>query len=277
MDERYLPLIEAMLARAVAEEGISAALRSSMEYSLLGGGKRLRPCICLACCEMLGGSVDAALPLACGVEMIHAYSLVHDDLPCMDDDDFRRGKPASHKVYGEAGAVLAGDALLTHAFTWMLAHAPEDVLKLSGYVEAVRTIADGAGARGMVGGQSLELSGALENGSARLEEVHRFKTGALIRAAACAGALAAGAADEAFRAVEAFSSHYGALFQLADDILDADEEKGSPKNYAAVYGIGKAHEAAKAHADAAREALRPFGEKAAYLLRLTDEALMRAQ
>ena len=277
MPDRYPNMIENMLETAVSNETIPDGLRASMRYSLLSGGKRLRPRLCLACCEMLGGDIGQALPLACGLEMIHAYSLVHDDLPCMDNDDVRRGKPSNHKVFGEAGAVLAGDALLTHAFEWMLAHAPQDGAGLRGYVRAVLAIAKGAGASGMVAGQSLELTGALENASARLEEVHKRKTGALIRAAALSGGLAAEADEAALRALEAFSAHFGALFQITDDILDAEKEKEDDKNYVTLLGAEQAHKVARLHAQEACDAILPYGEHAAYLLVLIEQTFNRAE
>jgi geranylgeranyl diphosphate synthase type II len=276
MPDRYLNLIEEMLESAVSQETIPEGLRASMRYSLLSGGKRLRPCFCLACCEMLGGDIGRALPLACGIEMIHTYSLVHDDLPCMDNDDVRRGKPSNHKVFGEAGAMLAGDALLTHAFEWMLARAPKNDADLRGYMRAVLTIARGAGASGMVAGQSLELSGALERGSVALDEVHRLKTGALIRAAALSGGLAAGADDAALRALEAFAEHFGALFQITDDILDAEKEMDDGKNYVTLFGMEQACTVAYFHARKARDAILPYGENAAYLLMMVENTLSRA-
>jgi geranylgeranyl diphosphate synthase type II len=276
MPDRYLNVIEEMLESAVLEETIPEGLRASMRYSLLSGGKRLRPCLCLACCEMLGGDIGRALPLACGIEMIHTYSLVHDDLPCMDNDDVRRGKPSNHKVFGEAGAMLAGDALLTHAFEWMLAHAPQNDADLRGYMRAVLAIARGAGASGMVAGQRLELSGALENASVTLDEVHRLKTGALIRAAALSGGFAASADDAALRALEAFAEHFGALFQITDDILDAEKEKDDGKNYVTLFGMEQAHTVAHFHARKACDAILSYGENAAYLLAMVENTLSRA-
>ncbi len=276
MFEIYLPLIEAMLKEAVADTRIPKTLRESMAYSLLSGGKRLRPSICLTCCALVGGAVEQALPLACGVEMIHAYSLVHDDLPCMDNDDLRRGKPTNHKIFGEAGAVLAGDALLSHAFEWMLSHAPEEPRALNCYVRAMRAVAAGAGAMGMVAGQSLELSGALDAGEVSLVEVHRLKTGALMRAAALAGGLAAGANDKELQALEAFAVHYGALFQITDDMLDASSEAQEGRNYVWAYGQAKAREMADAHAHRAAEALSTFGRHADVLKTLIARTRERA-
>ncbi len=276
MAEVYIALIEEALAKAIAGEDIPEGLRESMAYSLLAGGKRLRPRMCLACCAMLKGSVEDALPLACGIEMIHAYSLIHDDLPCMDDDDFRRGKPSSHKVFGEAGAVLAGDALMSHAFEWMLTHAPDEPDKLYNYVLAMRAIVEGAGARGMVAGQSLELSGALERGEVSIEEVHRRKTGALICAAALAGGHAAGGSGNELRALAAFAQAYGALFQIADDISDSRAETGDGKNYVCVHGIDAARALAHEMAEEASEALAPFGMRAQYLLDMVGATLRGA-
>lgn len=276
MPDRYLPLIEEMLEHAITDEKIPRTLRESMAYSLLSGGKRLRPRICMACCDMLGGDITQALPVACGLEMIHAYSLIHDDLPCMDNDDYRRGKPSNHKIYGEAGATLAGDALLSFAFEWMLSHTPDETGRLKNYISAVQAVAAGAGAAGMVAGQSLELSGALENGSANIEKIQMLKTGALIRAAALAGGQVARADKKKMHVLEEFAVHYGALFQITDDLIDFDHERDDEKNYAAVYGLTKAHEAAYVHADESRKALLHFGENAAYLTDLVGKTLSRA-
>ena len=152
--EQITSVLEAYMRR----EDLPAALCEAMKYSLLAGGKRLRPMLCLYACEMVGGDTEAALPLAAALEMIHTYSLIHDDLPCMDDDDFRRGRPSNHKVFGEANALLAGDALLTYAFEVILSEGPRHIGKAPRYYEAAAEIAHGAGVSGMVAGQWADLA-----------------------------------------------------------------------------------------------------------------------
>ena len=195
-------------------------LLESRRYSLMAGGKRIRPALALAFCRLFGGDPEAALPYACALEMIHTYSLIHDDLPCMDNDDLRRGKPTNHRVYGEAMALLAGDALLTDAFA-MAADNP----KLSGAVNAraVSILSRAAGSRGMVAGQVLDLLGEKSEHRPdfdRLLQTHRLKTGALIRAAAALGVLAAGVDESDVRMRDAltYAEGIGLVFQIVDDI-----------------------------------------------------------
>ena len=203
-------------------------LQESMEYSLLAGGKRLRPVLVLECCRLCGGEVERAVPFAAAVEMIHTYSLIHDDLPAMDNDDMRRGRPTNHVVYGEATAILAGDALLTAAFE-QLAKAD---LPASRVVEAVMCLSRCAGAPGMVGGQVLDMAGeghALTIGE--LEQLQSLKTGALISAAAQLGCIAAGGNEEQRAGVTAYAAALGRAFQIRDDMLDeisTAEELGKP-------------------------------------------------
>lgn len=202
----------------------------AMNYSLLAGGKRLRPILTLECCRLCGGTDTQALSLACAVEMIHTYSLIHDDLPCMDDDDLRRGRPTSHKVYGEATAVLAGDGLLTAAFETALDAAA--YLPAERVVEAARTLANAAGAAGMVGGQVLDMAGeGRALALSEVEELQRLKTGALIAAAAELGCIAAGGSAEQRAAVRTYAEKLGLAFQIRDDMLDVTsttEELGKP-------------------------------------------------
>ena len=210
-------LIEGYLAHVFQDSPRYADLQEAMEYSLLAGGKRLRPVLTLETCRMCGGDPQAALPLACGVEMIHTYSLIHDDLPAMDDDDLRRGRPTNHKVYGEATAILAGDGLLTAAFS-LLAKAP---LPPERVVEAVACLSEAAGPSGMVGGQVLDMAGegrALTRGE--LELLQSLKTGALIRAAAELGCIAAGSTAEQREQVRRYAQALGRAFQVRDDMLD---------------------------------------------------------
>lgn len=210
-------LIEDCLARAFAAETRHADLQEAMEYSLLAGGKRIRPVLTLETCRLCGGDVQAALPFACGVEMVHTYSLIHDDLPAMDNDDLRRGRPTNHIVYGEAAAILAGDALLTAAFE-QLAKAD---LPAGRIVEAVRCLSRAAGSAGMVGGQALDMAGegrALSR--EELELLQSLKTGALISAAAELGCIAAGGTPEQRDQVRAYAQALGQAFQVRDDMLD---------------------------------------------------------
>lgn len=194
-----------------------ADLQEAMEYSLLAGGKRLRPILTVETCRMCGGDPKAALPFACGVEMIHTYSLIHDDLPSMDDDDLRRGRPTNHKVYGEATAILAGDGLLTDAFR-MLTQAE---LPAERIVEAVACLSKAAGPAGMVGGQVLDMAGE-GRGLTRseLETLQSLKTGALICAAAELGCIAAGSTLKEREDVRNYARALGRAFQIRDDMLD---------------------------------------------------------
>lgn len=197
----------------------------AQRYSLLGGGKRVRPFIVNQVCKMLGGNIEASMPLACAIEMIHCYSLVHDDLPCMDDDDVRRGKPSNHKQFGYAHALLAGDALLTNAFATI---AEAETLSGDQKAEAVRLLAYAAGDCGMIGGQIMDLHGeTAELEFEQLIRLHSLKTGALISCSAQLGCLAAGYAadsDEAIRLAD-YAKKIGVAFQIVDDVLDevADE------------------------------------------------------
>ena len=209
--------VEAALRARFQGSARYADLTAAMEYSLLAGGKRIRPVLTLECCRLCGGEAEAALPFACGVEMVHTYSLIHDDLPAMDNDDLRRGRPTNHKVFGEAAAILAGDGLLTAAFeTLTQAQLPAERV-----AEAVSCLAWRAGPEGMVGGQALDMAGegrALTLGE--LEQLQSLKTGALISAAAELGCIAAGGTAEQRKAVRKYAQCLGRAFQIQDDILD---------------------------------------------------------
>ena len=209
--------IEKALADYAAQWPSYGALKDAMSYSLLSGGKRIRPALTLAVCRLFGGREEDALPFACGLEMVHTYSLIHDDLPCMDDDDFRRGQPTNHKVYGEANAVLAGDGLLTAAFA-TLAKAP---LPPERICRGIATLAQAAGPYGMVGGQVLDLLG--EGQSLTEEEIttiEALKTGCMIEAAARLGAIASNSTQEEEAAAAAYARKLGLAFQIQDDLLD---------------------------------------------------------
>ena len=222
--------IETWLNECFQEREPRGDLYDAMYYSLLAGGKRIRPVLVLETCRMCGGDPAAALPFAGAVEMIHTYSLIHDDLPCMDDDDLRRGRPTNHKVYGEATAVLAGDGLLTAAFETMLELPPE--LPPERALAAAGLLARAAGGRGMVGGQVLDMAGEGRSLSlSELELLQSLKTGALISAAAELGCIAAGGSPEQRRAVARYAQKLGRAFQIRDDMLDVTgttEEFGKP-------------------------------------------------
>lgn len=225
--------VEEALTKALpAEWQVPGLLRESFEYSLMAGGKRLRPILVLAAAEALGGSREAALPVACAIEMIHTYSLIHDDLPAMDNDDYRRGKLTNHKVYGEAMAILAGDALLTHAFHAVAQSSRKHGVPADRVLAIIEELSTYAGASGMVGGQAADMLG--EQGITRLDEleyIHKHKTSDLIVFSLRAGGRIAGANDKQLQALEEFGSCIGLAFQIQDDILDVtgDEQKlGKP-------------------------------------------------
>ena len=263
-------LVEQFLKQRIAKKGISR-VDEAMEYSLMAGGKRLRPILLMATAETLGKKGYNFLPVACGLEMIHTYSLIHDDLPCMDDDDLRRGKPTNHKVFGEAMAVLAGDGLLTLAFEVMLEQKNVDSEVL---VDTVREIAMCAGNFGMVGGQALDLDAEGKSISAEeLRKLHSAKTGALFIGAVRAGARLAGAKDAELLALTKFSDLLGLAFQIRDDVLDVEgntaalgKNVGSEKNkkttYVTLYGLETAKELEKKTITEALECLEMFGDKA---------------
>lgn len=217
--ELHRERIEDWLKDCFREREPRGDLYDAMYYSLLAGGKRIRPVLLLECCRLCGGDVTAALPFAGAIEMIHTYSLIHDDLPCMDDDDLRRGRPTNHKVYGEATAVLAGDALLTAAFEFML--EPAAAVPPERALEAAGILARAAGGRGMVGGQVLDMSGEGHSLSLNeVEELQRLKTGALISAAAEMGCALAGGSEEQRQSAVRYAQCLGLAFQIQDDILD---------------------------------------------------------
>lgn len=226
LQQRYLEMIDGALENYAYEVADGQDIvREAMLYSLKNGGKRVRPMLTLAFCEVCGGRAEDALPFACAVEMIHTYSLIHDDLPCMDDDDLRRGKPSCHKQYGEANALLAGDGLLTLAFETL---TKAEKVSTENIVRAVKTLASLSGYGGMIGGQIIDLLS--EEKSVDFETLHcidKLKTGALIKAASLLGCIAAGVTDETvLNAAETYAENIGFAFQVVDDILDvtADTE-----------------------------------------------------
>ncbi len=271
-------LVEAFLENRLAKKGISK-VDDAMAYSLLAGGKRIRPVLLMATAEALGVKGYNYLPVACGLEMIHTYSLIHDDLPCMDNDDYRRGRLTNHKVFGEAMAVLAGDGLLTLAFEVMLEQKNVDAKAL---IETVREMAMCAGNFGMVGGQGLDLENEGKSITAEeLRKMHAGKTGALFIAAVRGGAHLAGANEKELLALTKFADLLGLAFQITDDILDVEgttEELGKPagsdeKNhkstYVSLYGLDAAKALAEKTVAEALECLEMFGENAEALREIT--------
>lgn len=258
-------------------------LFKAMRYSLLAGGKRLRPIFVFDFCQMCGGNWEQATDFAAAVEMIHTYSLIHDDLPCMDDDDYRRGALTNHKVYGEAVAVLAGDALLTAAFSY-LARAP---FSAQTRIHAVEVLSNCAGELGMVGGQVLDMQSEERQCTAReVIDIQSRKTGALIRAACILGVLAGGGNDTQISAAGEFASHLGLAFQIRDDMLDvignANElgkavgVDGDKNTFVQLYGLEKCDEMVRIHTDKAIEALSVFSDSqfmVALAKHLTDRTI----
>ncbi len=249
-------------------------LFDAMRYSLLAGGKRLRPIFVLDFCRMCGGNWTESLSFAAALEMVHTYSLIHDDLPCMDNDDYRRGRLTNHKVYGEATAVLAGDALLTAAFTCLAKTGYSAEIR----IQAVEILSVCAGELGMVGGQMLDMqSDKRQCTKQEVLDIQSRKTGALIRAACMLGVIAGGGSDAQLMAAEQFAQHLGLAFQIRDDMLDVignAEELGKAvgvddhKNtFVQLYGIDVCNEMVHSHTDAALSCLQAFDDSA-YMVHL---------
>jgi len=275
----YSREIEEGLRGLLRGKGIPAGLREAMEYSLLAGGKRLRPVLCLCFARMLGAETKGVMPFAASLEFIHTYSLIHDDLPAMDDDDLRRGRPSNHKVFGEAMAILAGDGLLTEAFGLMAKSAA--ALPAERVVEAIATLAHAAGAAGMVGGQALDMAYTAKAGVSleELREMQALKTGALITAACVCGAQLAGAGQDELARARSYGQSVGAAFQIVDDVLDvvgdekslgkpvgSDEERGKT-TYPALIGVERSMDLARRNAAQALESLSTFQGVEALFLR----------
>jgi geranylgeranyl diphosphate synthase type II len=262
-----------------------ATLHKAMRYSLLDGGKRLRPILCLTAAEALGGMLSAAMPLACAVEYVHTYSLIHDDLPCMDDDDFRRGKPTSHKVFGEGMAVLAGDALLTRAFE-IVATAPASARFDA--ADYVRELAFSAGHLRLIAGQVADLEGENQRVTRQqLRYIHECKTAALLACALRLGAMSANATPTQLESLAVFGQRLGLAFQVIDDILDVTQTseklgksagkdiKAQKATYPSIIGLEAARKEAARLTLEARKALAPLREAAARLHELADYLLAR--
>jgi geranylgeranyl diphosphate synthase type II len=262
-----------------------ATIHRAMRYSLFAGGKRMRPVMCIATAEACGGKAEAALPAACAVECVHTYSLIHDDLPCMDDDDLRRGRPTSHKVFGEGVAVLAGDALLTQAFEILASAKPTARHPIAAMI---RELAAAAGSLKLVAGQVADLEGeGKEATRGELRFIHERKTAAMIEASLRLGAMSANATPARVAALTDFGRNLGLAFQVIDDILDVTQTseklgKSAGKDvsagkttYPSVIGLEASRKEARKLTSAAMKALTPFGSKAARLREIADYLLAR--
>ncbi|WP_448380128.1 geranylgeranyl diphosphate synthase CrtE [Gloeomargarita sp.] len=278
------------------EEALAAALPiryperiyEAMRYSLLGSGKRLRPILCLASCELAGGTVEMAMPTACALEMVHTMSLIHDDLPAMDNDDYRRGRLTNHKIYGEAIAILSGDGLLAYAFEWLVRQtqgvAPDKVL------EVVARLGHAVAATGLVGGQvvDLECEGKTDVSVETLHFIHTHKTGALLEISVVSGAILADGSEELIQALTQYARNVGLAFQIVDDILDitgtaAELGKTAGKDlqaqkvtYPRLWGIEESRRQAQELVQAAKDVLAPWGEAAVPLQALAEFVVARS-
>ncbi len=286
-DEYILMINNALMSRLSVEPSVAgeAKMLEAMRYSVENGGKRIRPMLTLEFCRMCGGSVEAALPLACAIEFIHTYSLIHDDLPCMDDDGMRRGKPSSHIKFGEANALLAGDSLLTFAF--QSAGEAEDI-PADAVAKAVSLLARASGCAGMIAGQVQDLENENKTVAADdLRSVDILKTGELIRCACQLGCIAAGADDKKLEAARVYAENLGIAFQIVDDILDVTSDEatlGKPvgsdaencKNtYVSLLGLEEAKKIAAELTRKAIDALGVFGGESEFLVSLSKKLLSR--
>ena len=274
----YLPAVRGPAFRVV----------EAMHYSLFAGGKRLRPILCIAAAEAVGGDPGEVLVAACALEMIHTYSLIHDDLPAMDDDDLRRGKPTSHKQFDEATAILAGDGLLTEAFYILAAAAPRYEGREAVLLEVTELLARAAGYRGMVGGQMLDLQAEGRKITLKeLETVHRMKTGALLTASCRMGALLGGGNRQEVTILTGYGEKFGLAFQVTDDLLDVEgetaemgkpagsDERRGKATYPALLGVAAARKWAQALVDQAVRNLEPLGAGAEPLAEIARYLLVR--
>jgi geranylgeranyl diphosphate synthase type II len=288
LEERRDLVNRALTAYLPRVRGPAFRVVEAMHYSLMAGGKRLRPILCLAGAEAVGGDPGEALPVACALEMIHTYSLIHDDLPAMDDDDLRRGRPTCHKQYDEATAILAGDGLLTEAFRLMAEAAVSREERREVFLEIIQLIGQAAGYMGMVGGQMLDLLAEGRRVTLKeLELIHRMKTGALLTAAVRAGGLVGGGSRQEITALTAYGEKFGLAFQITDDILNVEgdsaemgkavgsDEKHHKATYPALVGADEAKVWARRLVDGAIADLAPLGPKSEPLQELARYLLVR--
>ncbi len=284
MNNKYIESIEQKLKELVPSEAcLESSVVKALKYSLLAPGKRLRPTLLLAFCEICGGDVISALPFACAVEMIHAYSLIHDDLPCMDDDDLRRGRPSNHIVFGEDIALLAGDALQALAYSSMLSDVSIEKFGVNA-AKAAKILSDASGANGMVGGQVIDLeTEGKEPSLETISEMYSKKTGRLIKAPCLMGCVLAQADKKMTAAAENYAENIGLAFQIVDDILDiiSDEATlGKPigsdaqqnkVNYVTVLGVEKARRKVSELTEKAVSSLSVFGNGTDFLTALAED------
>lgn len=287
MDEKRLYTEAALDASLTSTCKETDTIIESMRYSLMAGGKRVRPMLCFAATEMFGGNLETAKPTAVALEMIHTMSLIHDDLPAMDDDDLRRGKPTNHVLYGEDVAILAGDAMLSESF----AHVARETkgVPAERVVKVLNILGDSVGALGLAGGQVMDLKseGQSEVTMDTLTWIHTHKTAALLKAAVASGAVLAGASDEAVAKCEEYALKIGLAFQVADDILDIEasseelgktagkDEEVDKTTYPKLLGLERSKEVAQELVNEAKAALAEFGDDAAPLLGLADYIIAR--
>lgn len=282
-------MVESALNRLLpGSETEPVSIHQAMRYAVLNGGKRLRPILVMEGARLGGKDMAQVLPLACAVELIHCFSLVHDDLPAMDDDDLRRGKPTCHKVFGEAMAILAGDALLARAFELSTYMLQDPSVPAENVLRAWNELAAATGSQGMIAGQviDLESENKIVDGTT-LRVMHQKKTGALIKAALKSGAIVSGAGEEKLRALEEFAGHFGLAFQITDDILDVEgDEKitgkragsdaaGNKATYVSVFGLSRAKEMAEECIAQAVKSLDIFGEDGWFLKEMARSVLGR--
>jgi len=283
--KRTALLEKALLEELHAQEALDTTLCAAMEYSLMAGGKRLRPVLLMAAADAVGGTGEDYLQMACAIEMIHTYSLIHDDLPAMDNDDYRRGKLTNHKVYGEGMAVLAGDALLTMAFEVMLR---QKGIAAESAAAVVHEMSTAAGPNGMVGGQAIDLESENKHiDMETLRKMHMGKTGALFRAAIRSGAILAGARPSELKALTVYAEKFGLAFQITDDILDVtgdeatigkpvgSDERNHKSTYVTLTSLEEARRLARETVEEAMQALTIFDHRADFLRELVRYLVSR--
>jgi geranylgeranyl diphosphate synthase type II len=274
LNEKRAMVDDALRGIFPGPEGPAADIISAMGYSLFAGGKRLRPILCMAGAEAVGGEAKDVLPVACAIELIHTYSLIHDDLPVMDDDDMRRGKPTNHKVFGEAMALLAGDGLLTKAFHVMTQADFENRVRPGALLTVIGLIAKAAGYEGMVGGQVVDIqSEGKEVDPPILEFIHTHKTAALIAASVASGAILVGGEEHQLNALTSYGQNIGLAFQVSDDILDIEgnsqelgknvgsDERQGKITYPTLLGLSRSKEIQRELLEQAIESLEPFDHR----------------
>jgi geranylgeranyl diphosphate synthase type II len=262
-------------------------IHQAMNYAVMNGGKRLRPILVLEGTAIAGGKAENVMPTACAIEMIHSYSLVHDDLPAMDDDDFRRGKPTCHRVFGEANAILTGDALLTAAFELLASNAEIEGIQLRDVIRVIREVAQAAGSQGMIGGQVMDLADEDQGEPFDLRVLHGLKTGELFKASLRVGAILSRFSDDGLEALTQFACHFGLAFQITDDILDVcgdqsligkpvgSDAKNVRTTYTSLYGLDGARTKAEQSVEACLDSLGLFAAEADFLRDLARFTLCR--